>query len=509
MQEVFLELKEITKSFGGVHALKGVNLVVKKGIVHCLAGENGSGKSTLIKIISGIHPATSGEIFIENNKIEKISPIDSINTGIQVIYQDFAVFPNLTVAENIAMNKALLTKAKTMKWKEARSLALVAMKKIGATVDPDILVEGLSVANKQMVAICRAVVNDAKMLILDEPTTALTEKEVNNLNKIIKNLKNKGMAIVIVNHKLNEIYEIADELTIIRNGENVAQGSIDQFHRKKFIHCLTGRDIEEKNYIPDNNNQEIFKVKNYSKKDYFKNVNFTINKGDVLGITGLLGSGRSEIGDALFGLLPAESGEIFLNGDEIKIASIQDAIKHGIGYIPEDRLTQGLFMERSIVDNTIVASINKYMKKGKLNLSEMFKVTSNWIKKIGCVASSPYSYVSTLSGGNAQKIVISKWLNTDPKLLVLNGPTVGVDIGSKYDIHKILHNLAKEGIGVIIISDDLSELIQNCNKILIMRDGCVAKEVKSTDINENLLAKLLRSDAEGASTHLHYSKEMT
>jgi simple sugar transport system ATP-binding protein len=494
MEGIFLELKDITKSFGGVTALKGVNLTVRRGEIHCLAGENGCGKSTLIKVISGAHDATGGEIIIDGAKIEKLSPIDSIKKGIQVIYQDFAVFPNLTVAENIAMNKALMNDSKLMNWGQARKIAVDAMKQIGANIDPDVKVERLSVANKQMVAICRAIINDAKLLILDEPTTALTEKEVSNLNSIIQRLKKKGMAIVIVNHKINEIFEIADHLTILRNGENVATGPIREFTQERFVKCMTGRDLVSTYYRPKTSEEVILEVRDFSKKGSFKQVNFQLNKGDVLGITGLLGSGRSEIGDALFGILPADSGNIVLNGKKIVIKSIQDAIKNRIAYVPEDRLTQGLFLEKSIQENTVASSIQKYMKRGRLIYKEMYDATVEWIKKIGCVASSPIPKIRTLSGGNAQKIVIAKWLNTDPKLLILNGPTVGVDIGAKADIHKILHDLAQKGMGIIIISDDLSEIIQNCNKMVIMKAGRMSGMLNSADFDETRLSVLLKEE---------------
>ena len=493
MADTFLKLDHVRKYFGGVKALKGVSLEVKCGEIHCLAGENGCGKSTLIKVISGAHDATEGEIYIEGKKIEKLSPIESIKMGIQVIYQDFAVFPNLTVAENIAMNHALMTGAKKMKWKEASELAVQAMEQIGAHMDPDILVERLSVANKQMVAICRAIINDAKLLILDEPTTALTANEVEKLNIIIRNLKKKGMAIVIVNHKLDEIYKIADRLTILRNGENVATGMIGEFDRARFVKCLTGHEVADDIYRPEYFEEEIVRVENLTKKGAFENVNFTIRKGDVLGITGLLGSGRGEIGDALFGIAPAETGIITLNGEKIEIRSIQDAMKYKIGYVPEDRLTQGLFMDRSICQNTVAASIGKYMKKTGLDHNRMKEVTWQWIKTIGCAASSSEAMMRTLSGGNAQKMVIAKWLNTEPSLLILNGPTVGVDVGSKADIHTILHDLAKKGIGIIIISDDLNELIHNCNKLIIMKNGQTSGIIETGDMSEAELTGLLNS----------------
>ena len=490
MAEVFLKLEGIKKSFGGVRALKGVDLEIRKGEVHCLAGENGCGKSTLIKVISGAHDPDEGNIFIEGKKVEKLKPIDSIRMGIQVIYQDFAVFPNLTVAENIAMNRALMTGAKKMDWKEARKLAIEAMEMIGAKMDPDILVERLSVANKQMVAICRAIINDAKFLILDEPTTALTAKEVEKLFKIIRKLKEKGIAIMIVNHKLDEIYEICDKLTVLRNGEYVSNGDITEYDRARFIRDLTGRDIEEIKYSPEEDEKEILRVEHLTRAGAFEDVSFTLKKGDVLGITGLLGSGRGELGDALFGLAPAQSGKIILNGKEIQIHSIQDAMNNKIAYVPEDRLTQGLFLERSILDNTMAASIKNYFKKGKLDYKAMEIATDDWIKTIGVATPSAKPAIRTLSGGNQQKVAIAKWLNTSPDLLVLNGPTVGVDIGSKSDIHAILHRLAKGGVGIIVISDDLSELVQNCNKMIVMRNGKVAEVIDNT-VDETTLADML------------------
>lgn len=496
MAEPFLKLEGIKKSFGGVQALKGVDLEVERGTIHALAGENGCGKSTLIKVISGVHAATKGRVFVDGNQTGRIKPIDAIHMGIQVIYQDFAVFPNLSVAENIAMNKSLLTGTKRMKWKEARQTAIAAMEQIGAHIDPDALVERLTVANKQMVAICRAIITDARLLILDEPTTALTAREVRKLNQVLKRLKEKGMAIVIVNHKLDEIYAIADVLTILRNGETVAHGSIKEFDRERFIKALTGRNISQEHYRPPKSREEILRVVDYTRKGAFREVSFSLNKGDVLGITGLLGSGRGEIGDALFGLAPAQSGEVWLNKKKLSIRTVKDAMEAGIGYVPEDRLTQGLFLDRSIQDNTLAASISRYIHHGRLDYEKMYQVTQDWIEKIGCNAPSPKPDIRTLSGGNAQKMVIAKWLNTNPKLLILNGPTVGVDVGSKSDIHAIVHELSGEGMGVIIISDDLSELILNCNKIMIMKNGRVSGMLDAKDVNETELAALLSGSKE-------------
>ena len=335
-----------------------------------------------------------------------------------------------------------------------------------------------------------------KLLILDEPTTALTAREVDKLWDIVRALKEKGIAIMIVNHKLDEIYRIADRLTILRNGTYISSGDISEYDQARFTKDMTGRDIVETKYTPEESGEEVLRVEHLSRKGAFEDVSFTLHKGDVLGITGLLGSGRGEIGEALFGIAPAESGKIFLNGKEIEIKSVKDAMTNEIGYVPEDRLTQGLFMEKSIQDNVIAASIRKYMKGGKLDEKEMEDTTNHWIKEIEIKAPSPKPAVRTLSGGNAQKVVIAKWLNTNPKLFILDGPTVGVDIGAKAEIHEILHGLAKKGVGIIIISDDLPELVQNCNKIVVMRDGKLSGSMDNS-IDERTLGNILVGATKG------------
>jgi simple sugar transport system ATP-binding protein len=496
MEEVFMELKGIKKSFSGIYVLKGVDLTVKKGEVHCLAGENGCGKSTIIKVISGVYTADEGEVYIDGKSMKKFSPIDAINQGVQVIYQDFAVFPNLTVAENIAMNHNIESGSKLMNWSESRKLAIKAMQQIGAKMDLNLPVEQLSVANKQMVAICRAILGDAKLLILDEPTTALTAKEVGKLFAIIKNLKEKGIAVIIVTHKLEEVYNIADKLTIMRNGKNVVSGDIKDFDKPTFVKYMTGREIQDINYRPTEIGNEILKIEHLSIKGVLNDINFSLGKGEVLGITGLLGSGCGEIGDALFGILPADSGNIYLNGKKIDIKNVGDAVKHKIAYVPEDRLTQGLFLERSIADNIIAASIVDYFTKGMLQCKKIVQSAESWIKDINVVAHSSEPPVKTLSGGNQQKVAIAKWLNTHPELLILNGPTVGVDIGAKSDIHTILHHLAETGVGIIIISDDLSELVQNCNRIIVITSGKIQADINSSDINERKLSEMLNGKAE-------------
>lgn len=494
MGEVILRLEGIKKYFGGVKAVDGVDFEIRKGRIHYLAGENGSGKSTLIKVISGVHTPTAGRMWIREEEVKNLSPLDILKEGIQVIYQDFAVFPNLSVAENISINRFLGEKGQLIDWKETEKIATEAMEIIGVNLPTDALMEDLSVADKQIVAICRALINDVDVLILDEPTTALTAEEVKKLNDVLITLKNQGIAIVIVNHKMDEVFTMADEVTILRNGKSVAAGPIENFDEKSFIKHLIGRDLTGEVYKVEKSGEEIFSVENLSSEGYFEDVSFSLNKGDVLAITGLLSSGRGRIGDALFGLIPITSGKVFLYGEELKINNTTDAIKNRIAYVPEDRLTQGLFMTRALVDNTVSASLKRYYEKGRMNHSRMAESTQKWIKALETKTHSPYALANELSGGNAQKVVIGKWLNTMPEVLILNGPTVGVDVGSKEEIHKILHELAADGVGVIIISDDLTEIVHNANKVVVIWEGKVAHEILADQVDEAQLLELISVD---------------
>ena len=493
MEEAFVQLKGIKKAYEGVWALKGVDLELRRGEIHCLAGGNGCGKSTLIKTISGVHEPTEGEIYIEGQRMQHMRPLDAIQKGIQVIYQDFAVFPNLTVAENIALNTEIRSKNKLVNERRIRKIASDAMTQIGTELDPDARLEELSVAGKQMVALCRAIINEPKLLILDEPTTALTAREVKKLWAVIKSLKEKGIAILLVDHKFDEIQMIADRLTVLRNGEFVSSGPISEYGHHRFQQDMTGHDFSTDKYRPAPSGENILTVEHLSCPGAYEDISFTLDRGDVLGITGLLGSGRNEIAQALFGLCPAQSGRILLHGREIAVGSVADAVKHEIGYVPEDRLTEGLFTHRSIHDNVVASSLRDYRKGLGLNIREMAQSSADWIAKLGIVTPSAQLPVSSLSGGNAQKVVLAKWLNTRPKLLVLNGPSVGMDVGAKAEIHSILHQLAADGMGIVMVTDDLAELVENCNKILIIRDHRIIAETDNS-MSKKEIERLLMGD---------------
>lgn len=489
MAQSLLKAEHVKISFGNVHALRDVSLEIFPGEIHCLMGENGCGKSTIIKIISGVYQRDGGTVEFNGKKLDKISPIDAINLGIQVIYQDFALFPNLTVAENLALNTELASGKRTVSWKNVRKIAEEAVAKINFQVDMDQKVEELSVAQKQMVAISRALMSNAKLIIMDEPTTALTRKEVDALFKIILKLKAQGIAILFISHKLDEVFEISDRYTIFRNGEMVATGNMKELDNKMFTYYMTGREFTDKVFVAQNVSEKpVLELKNLTREGAFSDISFALRRGEILGITGLLDSGRTELALAMFGLLPADSGEIIKEGNPIKIARPRDAIENKIGYVPEDRLSEGLFLTQSIGDNIIISEIDRLKKKNHLfDHQKRDMEVEKWVKELEIKTQNPDNPATTLSGGNQQRIVLAKWLACDLDVLILNGPTVGVDIGSKHDIHMVLQRLAGQGLGIIIISDDLPEVIQNCSRVLVIKDGKIKSEYDTQNVNEKMI----------------------
>lgn len=482
--ENILSVKGIKKSFGGVHALKGVDLTIKKGETHCLAGENGCGKSTIIKVISGFYKPDAGSIEVNGIVHPHMTPSDAIKAGIQVIYQDFSLFPNLSVLENLAFNQVLANNEKFVNKKRFRTIAEEAIQKINFNVDLDARVEQLPVADKQLIAISRALVHDAKFIIMDEPTTALTSKEVNRLFDIIAELKSKGITILFVSHKLDEVFEISDSITVLRSGENVISCPASEMTEDKFTYYMTGRHFEnESSTLPKEISKEIIlEAQNLTAKG-FEDVSFKLHKGEILGVTGQLGSGRTELSLSLFGLNRPVSGKIIMEGQEVSLNSVQEAQKLKIALVPEDRLTEGLFIPQSITDNITVTRLNSLSSMGVLNKGRLMNEASTWVEKLEIATQNPTNAVGTLSGGNQQKVVLAKWLSDNPKILILNGPTVGVDIGAKYDIHKLLKQLAMQGMSIIVVSDDTAEVVSLCDRAIVMQGGKMTGALEKEDLN--------------------------
>lgn len=487
MSEYLLKAVDITKSFAGVKALQGVSLEIKPGEIHCLAGENGCGKSTLIKVICGVYQPDSGYIEFNGKKYSRISPLEAIEMGIQVIYQDFSIFPNLTVMENLALNTELAAGHRFVNKKRMREIAREALSKINFEVELDRLVGSLTVAEKQMVAICRALMFNAKLIIMDEPTTALTKKEVSALFEIILKLKAQGIAILFVSHKLNEVFEISERFTIFRSGKLIVTGNTADLDDRKFSYYMTGREFDNEKFKPSfKSDANVLEVKNLSLSGAFEDVSFGLRRGEILGVTGLLDSGRTELALSLFGIRRASSGQILKDGRAIDVRSPRDAIRSGIGFVPEDRLSEGLFLPQSIADNIIISEIDGLTHgPGILDRKRCQAEIDKWVGDLSIATPDPQNACSTLSGGNQQRIVLAKWLACKPDVLILNGPTVGVDIGSKHDIHRILQRLADQGMAVIIISDDLPEVLENCSHLIVMKGGRIVARLDPAQTDEN------------------------
>lgn len=481
-----LEVRDIVKTYGGVHALNGVSLSLLPGEVHCLAGENGSGKSTLIKIISGVEKPDSGKISISDQERTHLTPSEAIVSGVQVIYQDFSLFPNLSAAENIAMLSELAERRKLSSRTRIREVARRIVEDLGLSIDLDADVATLSVADRQLIAICRALVGEAKVLIMDEPTTALTHTEVDRLFIIVRRLQERGVAVMFVSHKLDEVLQISQRLTVLRNGEVIESGVASDYTGRSIAKAMTGREVNDARLVDavPEDAPVLLKVSELTREGGFDRVSFELRSGEILGITGLLGSGRSEIAEAIFGINPAHSGTIAVDGEVHRIGSIRDAVRAGIGYVPEDRLTQGLFLDQSIADNMVAASLDSYRTRtGLLDRGRIRTSIAELFARLRIAAPNVAAMVRSLSGGNAQRVVLAKWLDRRPHILILNGPTVGVDIGSKEEILTILREQAAEGIGVIVISDDIPELVSSCHRILIVHEGRVVSELAGDEID--------------------------
>jgi simple sugar transport system ATP-binding protein len=487
-------VENIVKSFGGAKALAGVSLSVKGGEVHCIAGENGSGKSTLIKIMAGVHAPDSGLIRLGDKTFSALSPREAVREGVQVIFQDFSLLPNLTVAENIALPTYISKNSHFLSKKESKEIAQTALELIGIDIDINAPVAEISIASKQLIAIARATNLGVKMLFMDEPTTALTRKEIKRLFEVIEQIKARGVATVFVSHKIDEIQEICNTISILRNGELVADGLMKDYKREAISEAMTGLNISESRIAPPlkPSSTKVIEVKKLTTKPTFSDVSFSIAPGEILGITGLLGSGRTELAEAIFGQYPVDSGEIIVEGKSIQLNSSSAAIKAGIGYVPPDRLTQGLFLDQSILRNLVAVGIDRHRGRGGiLAKARLYEEGERWIKDLRIKTKNSQNPVTSLSGGNQQRVVLAKWLAMNPHLMILNGPTVGVDIGSKREILEIIRDRAQEGMAFLVISDDIPELIQICHRVLVIKNGHVSKEFNESELDETVLYKEL------------------
>ncbi len=499
MNEEILTMHNISKNYGGVHALKSVDFSIKKGEVHCLVGENGSGKSTLIKIISGVvQPEKGAEIIINHQKENHLTPIKSIQKGIQVIYQDLSVFPNLTIGENIFINYYTKGGIQWVDWKNIKNVARETIKKVKVNLDFNETVGLLSIADRQLVAICRAIATNAQLIIMDEPTSSLARHEIDALFSVIRQLRSAGITVLFVSHKLDEIMEISERVTVLRDGSKVGLFKRTEIDDKKLSYLMTGKEFtQEKLSEKVENRKALLEVKNLSKKNEYKDINFKLHQGEILGIAGMIGSGRTELAFSLFGMNPPNHGQILLEGKQVHFKSNESAIEAGIGYVPEDRIEQGLIMEQTIKNNTTVTIFEKLLNHLKMiDQKKQQSTVQHWINTLSIRTSSIENPVKTLSGGNQQKIVLSKWLATNPKILILDSPTVGVDIAAKNSLYQIMRELSQRNIGIILISDEVPEILYNCHYILLMRKGRIVETFQPEEVTEKELNDKIIGDGQ-------------
>lgn len=497
MEPIFLSMKGVTKLYAGVRALDGVDFSIARGEVHCLAGTNGSGKSTLVKIISGVvSPEPGAEIVVNGQPVSQGSSMEAIRQGIEVIYQDLSLFPNLSVAENIAMNERIASRKRLVDWKAAAALAVEAMGKIGVSIPLDARVDELSMADQQLVAICRSLTGDVKLLIMDEPTTALTRKEIDALLKVVMDLKSRGIATLFISHKLNEVMQIAERVTVLRDGRLIGCYPGSELDDKKLEYLMTGETsvYEPYHFKPDRNGVPILRTRGLSKKQNFRDIDLEVYPGEIVGITGLLGSGRTELAHSIFGLNPADSGVMEIMGEPVMINSVEKAKEQRIAYVPEDRLHQGLVMNQSVGKNLVATTIAEQTGRfGLLDPGKIKRAVSEQVESLKIKIPSVDSPVKTLSGGNQQRIVLGKWIATSPRLFILDNPTVGIDVSAKSSIHKTIKKLAEEGVGVIMISDEIAEVLFNCSRIIVMHKGRIIGEFDSADATEEEIQSFIES----------------
>jgi len=492
MQEEYsVEMNNITKHFGGVKALTDVTFKIKKGEIHALIGENGAGKSTLMKILSGAYQKDAGQILIDGKEAKITSPKDAKDLGIAVIYQEFMLAPDLTVAENIYIDK-MVDSGMIINWKKLKSKAKEQLVKLGfQDIDPGTKVGNLSVAYQQVVEICKCLTRNSKVLVLDEPTAVLTFSEIDKLFAVIRQLKSEGVTIVYISHRLEEIFQLCDSITVLKDGKYVATVQAETINKEKLVTMMVGREITQ--MFPKRNatiGKEILRVENLSAGDMVKNVNFSVKEGEIVGFSGLVGAGRTETMRAIFGADKIDSGKVVYFDKEVRFKNPKQSISNGFGLLPEDRKKQGLLLNQSIRMNTTLASMKKIKNKFDIiNHKKEKKYVKKILGDINTKYGSTEDNVNSLSGGNQQKIALAKWLAADCKCIIFDEPTRGVDVGAKTEIYKIMNTLAEQGVGIIMISSEMTEIIGMCDRAIIMRQGSVAGEVDKTELNENSLIK--------------------
>jgi len=471
--EYALELKGITKSFPGVKALDDVYFKLRPGEIHALMGENGAGKSTFIKVITGVHAPDEGEMILNGRKVEFRHPTDAQKAGIAAIYQHVTCYPDLSVTENIFMGHEKIAQGtKRILWREMHEEAGRLLKELGAGFSPKTLMGALSVAEQQIVEIAKALSLDAKIIIMDEPTAALTQNESEELYRITERLRDQGKSIIFISHRFEDMYRLASVVTVFRDSKYIGTWNVNEISNHDLIIAMVGREISQ--LFPKKRvavGEELLRVEGLGLTGYYADVSFTLRRGEILGLTGLVGAGRTEVCQSLFGITRPDKGRIFLKGKEIRIRSPREAMRYGIGYLPEDRQKQGLVLQWAIGRNITLSTLEKVSGKGMLHTRKELDIARTLAEKVGVKAGSVFDLVGSLSGGNQQKVVFAKLLTADLDVMILDEPTKGVDVGAKSAIYEIIGDLAGAGYGIVLVSSEMPEIIGMCDRVAVMREG--------------------------------------
>ena len=496
MTDYVLELKGITKKFPGVTALNNVDFKLKPGEIHALMGENGAGKSTFIKVITGVHAPNEGDMFLNGEKVQFSTPNDAQAMGIAAIYQHVTNYPDLSVTENIFMGHEKIQKfTGRLLWKEMHEEARKILRSLSSSIDPKAEMGSLSVAQQQIVEIAKAISTQAKIIIMDEPTAALTSRESEELYKIAEGLRDQGASIIFISHRFEDMYRLASQVTVLRDAQYIGSWGIDEISNEDLIVAMVGREITQ--IFPERKGrigETLLEVEGLSKAGYFADISFTLHKGEILGLTGLVGAGRTEVCQSLFGIMPYDKGSIQLNGKNVRIQSPKEAIKLGIGYLPEDRQKQGLVLQWSIGRNISLSALSKIGNKGWLNEKKENELAKELAEKVHVKANSIFDLVSSLSGGNQQKVAVAKLLTADLDIIILDEPTKGVDVGAKSAIYEIINDLAALGYGIIMISSEMPEIIGMSDRIAVMRAGRITRILGKEEVTQEKILEASMAD---------------
>ena len=475
---MLLEAQDITKAFAGVQALRRVSFDLRPGEVHALVGENGAGKSTLIKIMTGAVQPDAGTLVVNGHPVAQMTPALAHSLGIAAIYQQPALFPDLTVAENIALALESGGRWGRIDWPARRRRAADLLQRVGAAIDPDRLCESLSMPEQQIVEIAKAIGVDARVVIMDEPTAALTDREVDNLFAVVKLLRSHGAGVIYISHRLDEVFTLADRITVLRDGQTIATEPAASLTRQSLIAMMIGRELSAvfpKRPVPlgplDDAAIDVKGVRNRGAG--LRDISFSVRRGEIFGVAGLVGSGRTQLAETLFGLTPADGGQILRDGKPVSIASPRDAIAAGIAYVPEDRRQHGVVLEMSIAANASLASLDRVSTHGLIDDAAERKAAREHADRLRIKAASIEDEAGTLSGGNQQKVALARWLSTSPSVLILDEPTQGVDVGSKAEIHDLMQQLAERGLAIIMISSELPEILGMSDRVAVMHAGAI------------------------------------